>query len=82
MTTDVVAIIITIAIFGLTHTAILVRWGTKLQSLVERHEESLYGEHGLHRWRHDIVTPRLIKLDDFFEEEKARKEREARLQEG
>ena len=78
MTTDVVAIIVTIVLFGLTHTVILVRWGTRLQLLVERQQESLYGDHGLHRWRHDVVTPRLIKLDDFFEEEKARKEREAR----
>lgn len=74
MTTDVVAILITIAIFGLTHTAILVRWGTRLQTLVDNHDRSLYSDHGLHRWRHDVVTPRLIRLDDFFEEEKARKE--------
>lgn len=77
MTTGIVAIIVTVAIFGLTHTALLVRWGTRLQSLVESHDRSLYSEpNGLHRWRHDTVTPRLYALDELLERDKD--EREAR----
>jgi hypothetical protein len=77
MSTEAIAIVVTLALFGLTHTVILVRWGTRLQILVENHERSLYSDHGLHRWRHDVVTPRLIKLDEFFEEEKERGDRDA-----
>lgn len=82
MTTGIVAIIVTVAIFGLTHTALLVRWGTRLQSLVESHDRSLYAEpNGLHRWRHDVVTPRLYQLDDLVERdrenEKEHRERDA-----
>lgn len=53
----------------LTHTAILFRWGSRLQLLVEQHETQLNGEHGLRRWKHDVVTPDLVRLRDHLLDE-------------
>lgn len=55
-------------------TVVLVRWGTRLQITVERHDESLNGPRGLHAWRHDVVTPRLIALDEIVDDRKEGRE--------
>lgn len=55
----------------LTHTAILFRWGSRLQVLVEQHEEQINGDkHGLRVWKHDLVTPRLMLIDSLYEDQK------------
>lgn len=64
MNTDTIGIVLAL----LVQTVILVRWGTRLQGLVEKHEKDLHGERGLHPWRHDVVTRRLIALDELLED--------------
>jgi len=66
MTLDTVVIVVTL----LTQTAAVVWWGARLTFRIERHDESLYGERGLHVWRHDVVTPRLYALDELLEQQK------------
>jgi len=74
MSADVVAILVTLFLFGVTHTVLLVRWGTRLQTLMEQHENYLFGRDGIRTWKHDEVTPRLFQVDQMWERHKQREE--------
>lgn len=54
----------------LVQTAVIFRWGARLQLLVEQHEGQINGPEGLRRWKHDNAAPKLTVLWLDYEERK------------